>query len=240
MPTADQLVAVLEGWLREGIKEVPDGSNKTPIGAEFGWNGVAWCAETCSVALKRIGQRGFWTASVYQAIQDAKAGKNGLKRLGKNDAIRVGDFVTYDWKGNGNPENFHIATVVATTNTGSGAKFETIGGNEENRVMRQWRDRTFVSGFIRPAYDNAPAPVPPTPPTPTPVHEEDDDMPKTILVRSDINPDVYLTDCATFARKVEGEGSVKEAGYPSAFGKVVIVEEDEMAKIKTLPRPKNA
>lgn len=150
MATADALVAVLEGWLAEAVHEVPDGSNQTKIGAEFGWNGVAWCAETCSVAMKHAGVKGFWTASVAAAIDAAKRGDNGLKRIGKNDEIRRGDFATFDWKGQGNPSDFHISTVV---DAGNQQTFQTIGGNEDNRVMKQWRDRTYISGFIRPAYD---------------------------------------------------------------------------------------
>lgn len=38
---------------RLGIQENQPGSNRTPIGAEFGWNGVPWCAEFVRVWQKR-------------------------------------------------------------------------------------------------------------------------------------------------------------------------------------------
>lgn len=156
MTTATATVGVLEGWLAQGVHEEPAHSNRTPIGQEFGWNGVAWCCITCSVALKRVGQPGVWTASVAQAIADAKAGKNGLQWIARTADVRVGDMPCFDWKlrnpGAGNSENFHISTIV---NPGMQSKFETIGGNENDAVTRQWRDRTYVQGFIRPAYTDA-------------------------------------------------------------------------------------
>lgn len=152
MTTADQAVAIFDSFV--GITENPPHSNKTVIGMEFGWNGVAWCAETCSVVLNRaFGRKIIWTASVAQVISDAKAGRNGLRWVSKNDTIRKGDLVTYDFGGHGDPGDFHIAMV---RDPGTQSKFQTDGGNEQDAVRQQWRDKTYVQGFARPPYDSQP------------------------------------------------------------------------------------
>lgn len=155
--------SVMEGWLNQRIHEDPPHSNRTPIGAEYGWNGVAWCCETWSVMLRRIGLNSDWQAAVSQAMADAKAGKNGLIWVPRNGVIREGDAVLFDWKGAGNSNDMHIAAWVR--DPGTQAKFLTIAGNENDAVMEQWRDRTYVMGFIRPPFRGAapgPAPTPPT------------------------------------------------------------------------------
>lgn len=151
MASADQAVAIFDSWV--GTVESPPHSNRTFIGERFGWNGVAWCAESCSVCLlDTFGRKILWTASVAQAIADAKAGKNGMERLGRDAIIRRGDLVTYDFGQRGNWANFHIAMV---RDPGTQVKFQTVGGNENDAVRQQWRDRTYVTGFIRPPYDVA-------------------------------------------------------------------------------------
>lgn len=162
MATAEAVLNVLRGWL--GITESPTHSNHTPIGAEFGWNGVPWCAEGCSVAHKHVEAPPFWTASVAQAIADAKAGKNGLTWLGPDQPTQPGDHWTFDWDrltAPGNPNNFHISTVE---DPATQANVLTIGCNEEDSVKRTWRDRTYLQGIIRPRYDAPPPSPPPAPP----------------------------------------------------------------------------
>lgn len=167
MTVRAQALSIIRSFL--GITESPPHSNRTPIGVEFGWNGVAWCAETISVTWNRaFGKKILWTASVAQAIADAHAGKNGMKLLPRNAVIREGMAVTYDWTGHGDSNNFHIAMVV---NPGDQTRFETIGGNENDSVRQQWRDRTYVTHFIDGPYEEGGTP----PPSPSP--EEDEDMP---------------------------------------------------------------
>jgi len=159
MATADQAVAVFDSFL--GITESPPHSNMTPIGAEFGWNGVPWCCESCSVVLKRaFGRVILWTASVAQAVSDAGAGKNGMRLLNRDATITAGDLVTYDWTGRGDPSEFHIEMV---RDPGTQARFQTDGGNAGDACRQQWRDRIFVSHFIRPPYDNLPSIAPTAP-----------------------------------------------------------------------------
>lgn len=150
MTSTDPWVAWLESEL--GVAESPPGSNRTPVGAEFGWNGVAWCAETQSLAAYHaFGRRILWTAGVANAAASARAGENGMQWLGPDTEVRVGDLPCFDWAGNGDPGDMHISGIV---NPGTQDKFETIGGNENDRVMRQWRDRSAVFGFIRLPFDD--------------------------------------------------------------------------------------
>jgi hypothetical protein len=151
--TADALIAVVQKWHDDGVHEVPAHSNRTIVGQLYGWNGVSWCCEGCSEAAKESKTPCFFTASVAQAIADAKAGRYGLTWISRSAPIFRGDFSAFDWQGRGNPEDFHISTV---TDPGTQAKFRTLGCNENDAVTDQWRDRTFVQGFIRPAYDQKP------------------------------------------------------------------------------------
>lgn len=158
MGTKADLIGVLQSFV--GIKEAPDGSNMTPIGAEFGWNGVAWCCETVSVALKRAGVPGFWTAGVLDARERAKRGENGMQFVPFAGAPQPGDAILFDWtggRGTGSPDSFHIGTIIEVV----GDTFHTIEGNTSSGCAWVWRDRAFVQGFIRFPFD---APVP----TPTP------------------------------------------------------------------------
>jgi hypothetical protein len=164
--TADGLVAVFQKWHDDGVHEVPAHSNRTIVGQLFGWNGVSWCCEGCSVAAKQSGTPCFWTAAVAQAIADAKAGRHGLTWVPRNGVIRKGDFSTFDWGGHGNSSDFHISVVK---DPGTQTKFRTLGCNENDAVTDQWRDRTFVQGFIRPA-------------TPTPAHRFTEDHMPTVRI----------------------------------------------------------
>lgn len=136
-------------WLtsKVGVSEQPPHSNRTPIGEEYGWNGVAWCAETQSLAAEHaFGRRVLWTASVADARAKAQSHENGMVWLGQQATIQVGDLPCFDFKGHDNPADMHISGVV---NPATQARFETVGGNEGDRVQRQWRDRRYVMGFIR-------------------------------------------------------------------------------------------
>lgn len=162
MASADAMVGVFEGWVAQGIHEQPAHSNNTSIGAEYGWNGVAWCCISASVAQKHIGMHCFWRADVAGAINLAKNGTNGMVWVPKGQPCARGDFSTFDWRGNSNPNDFHISLVKDPSIQ---SKFLTIGGNENDSVFQQWRDTTFVQGFIRLPYDQAaPPPAPPAPP----------------------------------------------------------------------------
>jgi hypothetical protein len=160
MTTTDPWVAWLES--KVGIVERPPGSNHTPIGVEYGWDGVAWCAETQSLAtLHAFGDWILHTAGVADAIARAKNRENGMEFLDAQADVQVGDLACFDFgKPRGNPAHFHISGIV---NPGTQAKFETIGGNEGDAVRRQWRDRTYVQCFIRLPFAQvglAPAPPP--------------------------------------------------------------------------------
>jgi hypothetical protein len=156
---ADYL-AKLAYWV--GITEAPAGSNRTPIGESFGWQGVPWCAETVSEALRQSGSPWLREASVLMCRRRAEAGANGMVWVPRDGHIEAGMAVLFDWNGNGNPNDFHIGTVV---DPGTQARFATIEGNYQDSVARVWRDRTYVQGFIRFPF---PQPAPQPQPDPTP------------------------------------------------------------------------
>lgn len=140
-----------------GIAEDPPGSNLTPIGEEFGWNGVAWCDEWVSVILSRIGVPTHF-ASCWLHIQALKSGEAG-EWLGKVTPV-PGDLAFY---GRAGSDHINIVEYV------DGDHMVCIGGNELSAVRRSRRLVSSAYGFGRPHYGQpaveppAPEPEPPAP-----------------------------------------------------------------------------
>lgn len=183
--TAKQLTAVWDSWVAQGIKEDPLGSNRTPIGEEFGWNGVAWCCESASVAQTRVGLHCFHEAAVVEAVAKAKRGDNGMVWLPANAVIREGDHPCFQWADG----SHHIAYC---RDPGTQVKFQTNAGNEHDRMYQQWRDRKYVMGFIRLPYGTDQISPPEQP-------QEDDEMPKGYVYSIEGHPErgEYVTDGMT-------------------------------------------
>jgi hypothetical protein len=143
-------------WLQscQGIVEDPAHSNMTPLGAEYGWNGVAWCCITQSLGtLHTWGNYVLHTAGVADARARAENGENGMLWLPNDAEIRVGDLPCFGWNGPGttDPNEMHIGGVI---NPGTQDKFQTAEGNLADRFQYGvWRDRTYVMGFIRLPFD---------------------------------------------------------------------------------------
>lgn len=159
---ADDLINIMESFV--GTEENPPGSNRTPIGNEFGFNGVAWCAETVSVACNRLGFP-LHEAAVSRIEAHARSGDWGMGWTRK--PVR-GAVVCFDWNGHGNPADMHCGIV---TDVLDGGRFRTIEGNYHDSCQRVLRDMTYVRGFATFPFDGAapaPSPVTPSPPAPTP------------------------------------------------------------------------
>lgn len=154
-----------------GIVEVPMGSNRTPIGVEYGWNGVSWCAETISVACNRLGFP-LHEAAVARIEAHAKNGDWGMRWT---RTPILGAAACFDFGGRGNWGDFHTGWVSEVIN---GSQFRTIEGNHRDRCERQIRDMKFIRGFATFPYEDGPVPTPIPQPTPAPVNQgtEDSDL----------------------------------------------------------------
>lgn len=134
----DAFIAEMESFI--GTKEYPPGSNRTAVGVEFGWNGVAWCAETVSTAAKRLGFP-LHEAAVINIEKHAKAGDWGM---GWSSVPVKGAATVFDFGGRGNPSQMHTGVVQQVL---SASRFWNIEGNYQNRCDRVLRDTKFVRGF---------------------------------------------------------------------------------------------
>ena len=142
-PTAQQFLTALRTYL--GVTESPLGSNRTRVGVEFGWNGVAWCAMTQSVAARKAGfEQRFWSASTDQWEAWAKTGRNGARWMARTITPIPGDICVWDWKGDGTAN--HVSAIESVRADG---RFVTIGGNENHRCQRAVRSRSGLRGFVR-------------------------------------------------------------------------------------------
>lgn len=133
-----------------GVAENPMGSNRTPIGEEFGWNGVSWCAETVSVSCRRLGFP-LYEAAVIRIEERAKRGDYGLKwtRTPTRGAITC-----FDFGGHGNPADMHTGVLRDVLEN---SRFYNIEGNHRDRCEVVLRDMKFVRGFALPPFDKGTA-----------------------------------------------------------------------------------
>lgn len=161
MPTSDAVIAKARSYL--GTAEKPDGSNRTPFGAWFGTNGVAWCAIFVSFvfgafnALALLGGKQAFTPTFARWFYDRKRWGMAPRRGAVVFYAFNGPRYQGRWKG-----ICHVELVEAVNADGS---FYTIGGNVGNRVKRIRRSMAAVAGFGYPDYTPAvkPKPVPPVP-----------------------------------------------------------------------------
>lgn len=158
MSSAADALNVARSFL--GIAENPPGSNRTPIGAEYGWNGVAWCDECVSVVLRRIGLPpgpidSAHFASCWFHVQAYKRGECGTW-LGNPGAagLRPGD---QGFLGTVGQDHTFLVEAI------DGDSIVTLEGNLGDAVRRGRRWISSVYGFGRPNYDGPIAPGLPPP-----------------------------------------------------------------------------
>lgn len=177
-----------------GVVEKPANSNKTPFGAWYGLNGVAWCAIFVSYTLSHAGApeilKGAQTAKGAAVVSKIKAHlkKKGAQQIKPADA-NVGDIVIFDFPGGyetdhvgfirakSNATKKQIFTIEGNTSSGAGGSQANGGG-----VYKRTRSFGVVESIWRPAYTpetpvtpvvveapvNVPTVAEPAPATPTP------------------------------------------------------------------------
>ena len=154
---------------RLGIRENPPGSNRTPIGVEFGWNGVAWCAEFVCVCLLDAGFKFPKNASAHGLTDELR--RLGCKAVPVKDAA-PGDVIDYTFSHTGLCEGRDShGNVIA------------IEGNHGDRVARVVRAQSSIARITRPPYAK-PAPVPVVPAAPT-LHPSNPNYHKRAVIRHD-------------------------------------------------------
>lgn len=152
-PTAQSVLNIARSQL--GTVEKPANSNRTPYGAWYGWNGVAWCAEFAS-----------WCFDEADALS-LVGGKHAATYLWADwfrehnqwgTTPRVGALAFYDF-----PDSLHriqhvglVETIVSAAviddiegNTSSGSR-----GSQDNGdgVFRRRRSTVHIVGYGYPKY----------------------------------------------------------------------------------------
>jgi uncharacterized protein YgiM (DUF1202 family) len=136
MPTKSSVLAQARKWI--GTHESPSGSDRTPIGVRFGWNGVPWCAETMWVVLTDAGFHTAKNASAHGLCEQLIS--QGWKRVSAS-SIQSGDIVKFTFS--------HVGICEARRNSGS---IITIEGNHNRACMRVVRGNNSISYGVRPPY----------------------------------------------------------------------------------------
>lgn len=157
MSTAQDVLNVARRTI--GNKESPAGSNRTPYGEWYGWNGVPWCAIWVSYCFYHAGmplppiqsKKGFaycpYGVSYYR------------DRDRFNKTPEAGAIVFFDWRGDGIADHVGIVEKVEP------GKVISIEGNTSysdnsngGQVMRRSRSLSRgILGFAHPDYDDKPA-----------------------------------------------------------------------------------
>ena len=158
MKTRSAVLATARHFL--GVHEVPDGSNRTIIGALFGWNGVPWCAEFVCMCLLRVGFDIRKNASAHGLAEQLVHA--GWQKIAPKD-VRSGDIVKFVFS--------HIGFCEARKDSG---RVITIEGNHGNSVARAIRANSSIDYGVRPPYTpEVPAPKPAHPEYTTPIRKGD-------------------------------------------------------------------
>lgn len=158
------------------VREVPDKSNRTPLGRLFGMDGVAWCGIAVWAAFMKVGVdlRKVLTPSMASTVAIQTAAKR-RKWWFSPRQLQPGYIVGYHMPGGRKGIN-HVGIVKEVTSAGiwayegntSGAGSQFDGG----AYMLKFRPWSVVLGGIRiPNLEQlmtgqAPAPVVPVPPAP--------------------------------------------------------------------------
>lgn len=151
MTTVTQALDVFRAEL--GVRESPAGSNRTPYGARYGFNGVPWCAIFVSDCLTRAGLGDqYHFAAVASAVASAK--RQG-RHLGGPQVGSIACKLYTATQG-------HTGVVEAVDPDGTVVTIEgnTADGNDANggMVMRRRRSPGFWNaGYYRIDYSGEPA-----------------------------------------------------------------------------------
>jgi hypothetical protein len=138
-----------------GVSEEPAGSNKVMFSEWYGMTGP-WCAMFVTYCFVAAKSKSFVKGSRYAycpyILTDAKAARNGLRVVPKNEA-RVGDIVLFDWNKDGTAD--HVGIVVRPP-AKKNARFTTIEGNtsgtnpsDGGMVATMSRVTSDVIAFVR-------------------------------------------------------------------------------------------
>ena len=152
MATAHEVMRTAASQI--GTLESPRGSNRVPYWSlKPAWNGSAWCATFVQWCLK---QNGMWydaSLPYYVPSFAAKAKADGTW-LAKTAPPRPGDFVVYGTTGYAHIGFVEKANLDGTIQTIEGNTSAGTYGSQSNGdgVYRRRRSRSWVRGFIRPAY----------------------------------------------------------------------------------------
>ena len=137
-----------------GYTESPRGSNLQKYGAEFGWNGVAWCSIFQWWIFKHAGLEGLYPKTASTRVSLPWFKQRGLIRSSKNDG-QPGDLIWYDF-GTPDPVN-HIGIIEQRLGPGH---YQTIEGNTSptsqangGAVMRRDRSGSSIVAVGRPQYN---------------------------------------------------------------------------------------
>jgi hypothetical protein len=121
----------------------------------YGINGP-WCAMFVTYCFVAAKSKSFIKGSKYAycpyVLDDAKAGRNGLRVVPKSD-VRSGDIVLFDWNGDGTAD--HIG-IVDKPPAKKKATFTTVEGNTSGNnpsdggmVAKMNRVTSDVIAFVR-------------------------------------------------------------------------------------------
>lgn len=128
-----------------GYVETP--VNLTKYGADYGFNGVPWCAIFETWCFKHSGYTAFRYASVEQIYYDARAGRNKLRIV---YTPQRGDLVLYSMRGNTFAHTaFYDRKLTETSFKDLGGNTGQASFNNGGQVARGDRTVSQVLAYVR-------------------------------------------------------------------------------------------
>lgn len=147
-----------------GVTESPANSNRVKYndwyyGRQVRGAAYPWCAAFVSWVLAQAGAGHLAARSASCPVIKSDAQRRGIYHSG-SAGIAAGDLVLYQFDRDADPDHIGIVESV------SGSSIVAIEGNTSltsndngGAVMRRARSKGLIMGYVRPAYDGAPAPV---------------------------------------------------------------------------------
>ena len=142
-----------------GYTESPRGSNMTKYGAEFDWNGVAWCSIFMWWIFKHADLEGLYPKTANTRVSYPWYKERGRIRASKNDG-QPGDVIWFDFNPALQPVN-HVGIIEKRLGAGH---YTVIEGNTSptsdangGAVMRRDRSGSSIVAVGKPAYVLVPA-----------------------------------------------------------------------------------
>lgn len=150
--TAEKLLALARAEL--GVTESPAGSNQVKYNTEYGGGAKPWCCVFLWWLFRQAEASGLFFNGARTAYAPALLTYHKKQGQAVSGNYQPGDVIFFDFNGNGTADHVGLCerwdgTSITTIDGNTGTTSEANGG----AVMRRTRNRKYICGAYRPAWE---------------------------------------------------------------------------------------